>query len=162
MKGKTLRYIILLAAISVAGVFLIQFGFLKSSYNSTEKKFKESTSVALKEVVWQILLASGNTSSFDSLTPVQIVTGSYYLVNVNTVIDKDLLKIHLIEEFKKHEIYSDFEFAIFNPVLEQMDEGILIQNGTKYLRNINFRPTIITPIILGFISQTARLFLYRN
>jgi len=131
MKGKTLKYVILLAAISVAGVFLIQFGFLKSSYNFTEKKFKESTSVALKEVVWQMLLASGNTSSFDSLTPVQIVTGNYYLVNVNTAIDKDLLKMHLIEEFKKHEIYNDFEFAIYNPVLEQMDEGILIQNGEE-------------------------------
>ncbi|HSH19127.1 MAG TPA: HAMP domain-containing sensor histidine kinase [Draconibacterium sp.] len=139
MKGKTLKYIILLAAISVAGVFLIQFGFLKSSYNYTEKKFRESTSVALKEVVWQMLLAYGNTSSFDSLTPVQIVSNSYYLVNVNTAIDKDLLKMHLIEEFKKHEIYSDFEFAIYNPVLEMMDEGILIENGEEKSSDYNFQ-----------------------
>lgn len=139
MKGKTLKYIILLAAISVAGVFLIQFGFLKSSYNFTEKKFKESTSVALKEVVWQLLLASGNTSSFDSIPPVQIISGNYYIVNVNTNIDKDLLKLHLIEEFKKHEIYSDFEFAIYNPVLEQMEEGILIQNGEEKPSNYQFQ-----------------------
>lgn len=131
MKGKTLRYIILLAAISVAGVFLIQFGFIKTSYNFSEKKFRESTSVALKEVAWQILLASGNTSSFDSLSPVEIVSGNYYLVNINSAIDKDLLKMHLIEEFKKHEIYNDFEFAIYNPVYEQMDEGILISNGEE-------------------------------
>ena len=96
MKGKTLKYIILLAAISVAGVFLIQFGFLKSSYNFTEKRFRESTSVALKEVTWQILLACGNASSFDSITPVEIVTGNYFLVNVNAAIDKELLKMHLI------------------------------------------------------------------
>lgn len=139
MKGKTLKYIILLAAISVAGVFLIQFGFLKSSYNFTEKKFKESTSVALKEVVWQLLLASGNTSSFDSIPPVQIISGNYYIVNVNTNIDKDLLKLHLIEEFKKHEIYSDFEFSIYNPVLEQMEEGILIQNGEEKPSNYQFQ-----------------------
>ena len=139
MKGKTLKYIIFLAVISVAGIFLIQFGFLKSSYNFTEKKFKESTSVALKEVVWQMLLASGNTSSFDSLTPAQIVAGNYYLVNVNTAIDKDLLKMHLIEEFKKHEIFSDFEFAIFNPVLEQMDEGILIVNGEEKPSDYKFQ-----------------------
>lgn len=139
MKGKTLKYIILLAAISVAGVFLIQFGFLKSSYNFTEKKFKESTSVALKEVVWQLLLASGNTSSFDSIPLVQIISGNYYIVNVNTNIDKDLLKLHLIEEFKKHEIYSDFEFAIYNPVLEQMEEGILIQNGEEKPSNYQFQ-----------------------
>ena len=139
MKGKTLKYIIFLAAVSVAGVFLIQFGFLKSSYNFTEKKFKESTSVALKEVVWQLLLASGNTSSFDSLTPVQIVSGNTYLVNVNTAIDKDLLKMHLIEEFKKHEIYNDFEFAIYNQETEQMDDGILIHNGEEKASEYKFK-----------------------
>ena len=141
MKGKTLKYIIFLAAISVAGVFLIQFGFLKSSYNFTEKKFRESTSVALKEVVWQLQLASGNTNSFDSITPVQIESGNYYIVNVNTTIDKDLLKSHLIEELKKHEIYSDFEFAIYNPVLEQMDDGMLIQNGEEKTSEYQFQAT---------------------
>jgi len=139
MKGKTLKYIILLAAISVAGVFLIQFGFLKSSYNFTEKRFKESTSVALKEVAWQVLLEGGNTSSFDSINPVEIVSGNYYLVNINAAIDKELLKIHLIEEFKKHEIYSDFEFSIFNPELELMDEGILISKGEEKPSSYNFQ-----------------------
>jgi two-component system phosphate regulon sensor histidine kinase PhoR len=139
MKGNTLKYIILLAVISVAGVFLIQFGFLKSSYNITEKQFKESTSIALKEVAWQVLLAGGNASSFDSITPVEIVSGKYFLVNVNAAIDKDLLKMHLIKEFKKHEIYTDFEFAIFNPVLEQMDEGILISKGEEKPSSYNFQ-----------------------
>lgn len=138
MKGKTLKYIILLAAISVAGVFLIQFGFLKSSYNFTEKKFRESTVVALKEVVWQMLLEYGNTSSFDSLSPVQIFSDNYYLVNLDIAIDKDLLKMHLVEEFKKHEIYTDFEFAIYNPVLEMMDDGILISNGEEKPSKYNF------------------------
>ena len=139
MKGKTLRYVILLAAISVAGVFLIQFGFLKTSYNFSEKKFKESTNVALKEVVWQMLLESGNTSSYDSLAPVQIVSGNYYIVNVNTAIDKDLLKMHLIEEFKKHDIFNDFEFAIYNPETEQIDEGVLIKNGEEKPSDYEFQ-----------------------
>ena len=139
MKGNTLKYIILLAVISVAGVFLIQFGFLKSSYNITEKQFKESTSIALKEVAWQVLLAGGNASSFDSITPVEIVSGNYFLVNVNAAIDKELLKMHLIKEFKKHEVFNDFEFAIFNPVLEQMDEGILISKGEEKPSSYNFQ-----------------------
>jgi two-component system, OmpR family, phosphate regulon sensor histidine kinase PhoR len=162
MKSKTLRYIILLAAISVAGVFLIQFGFIKTSYNFSEKKFKESTSVALKEVAWQILLASGNTSSFDSLSPVEIVSGSYYLVNINSAIDKDLLKMHLIEQFKNHEIYNDFEFAIYNPVTEQMDEGILISNGEEKPSEYVFQTNEKYTIILAYIFQTAQLFLFRS
>ena len=131
MKGRTLKYIILLAAISVAGVFLIQFGFLNSSYDFVEKQFKERTSIALKEVAWQVLLADGNSSSFDSLTPVEIVSGNYYFVNVNALIDKDLLKTHLIKELRKHEINTDFEFAVFNPILNKMDTGVLIANGEE-------------------------------
>jgi two-component system phosphate regulon sensor histidine kinase PhoR len=79
MKGKNLKYIIFLASISIAGIFLIQFAFLKNSYNISEKQFRESTSIALKEVAWQILLAGGNTSNFDSLAPVEIVSGNCHL-----------------------------------------------------------------------------------
>lgn len=139
MKGKALKYIIFLASISIAGVFLVQFGFLRSSYDYSEKQFRESTSVALKEVAWQILLASGNTSNFDSLTPVEIVSGNYYLVNVNSVIDKELLKEQLIEQLKRHEIYIGFEFAIFDPESEQMDIGTLItKTGEEKISNYEF------------------------
>ena len=130
MKGKSLKYIIFLATISIAGVFLIQFAFLKSSYNFSEKQFRESASVALKEVAWQILLASGNSANFDSITPVEIISGNMYLVNVNSAIDKELLKDQLIEQLKQHEIYTEFEFSIFDPEVEHMDIGTLI-TGTK-------------------------------
>ena len=126
MKGKALKYIIFLATISITGIFLIQFIFLRSSYNFSEKQFIESTSVALKEVAWQILLAGGESANFDSITPVEIVSGNYYLVNVNSAIDNDLLKTNLIEQLKKHEIYTDFEYAIFDPESEQMEVGTFI------------------------------------
>lgn len=129
MKGKTLNYIILLATISIAGVFLIQFAFLRSSYRFSEKQFRESASVALKEVAWQIMLATGTTSNFDSITPVEVVSNNSFVVNVGTRIDKELLQAHLEDELKKHEIFYDFEFAIYNPVSEQMDEGTLVRKG---------------------------------
>ncbi len=126
MKGKALRYIIFLATLSIVSVFLIQFTFIRSTYTISDKQFKESASVALKEVAWQILLATGSTANFDSITPVQIIENNIYLVNVGAAIDKELLKANLIREFKKHEIYYDFEFAIYNPTEEQMDEGTLV------------------------------------
>ncbi len=139
MKSKTFKFIIFLATISIAGVFLIQFVFLRSSYNYSEKQFRESTSVALKEVAWQILLAGGNTANFDSLTPVEMVSGNYYLVNVNAVIDNDLLKTNLIEQLKKHEIRTDFEFAIFDQELDRMDDGTLINvNNEEQISQFNF------------------------
>jgi len=138
MKGKTFKYIIILAVISVAGVFLIQFGFLKTSYKFSEKQFSESTSVALKEVAWQLLSAAGNTSSFDSLSPVEVVANNYYIVHLQAVIDKDLLKTELIDQFKRHEIYTDFEFSIFNPELAQMEPGIFIIDGHEFPSEYEF------------------------
>ncbi len=131
MKGKALRYVILLATVSIAGIFLIQFTFIRKSYTISDKLFKESASVALKEVAWQIMLATGTTENFDSITPVEIFSNSIYLVNVGIAIDKELLKVNLIRELKKHEIYYDFEFAIFNPTEEQMDEGTLVKVNSE-------------------------------
>ena len=128
MKGKTLKYIIFLASVLVAGILIIQFGFLKTSYSNTEKQFRESASVALKEVAWQVMLATGNTADFDSLAPVEIVNNNYFLVNINTAVDKELLKTHLKEELQKHEIYSDFEFAIYDPSTEQMEDATLVSH----------------------------------
>jgi two-component system, OmpR family, phosphate regulon sensor histidine kinase PhoR len=122
MKGKTLKYIIILATITVAGVLALQFFFLRNSYDSSEKQFRESTTVALKEVAWQLLTANGNMANFDSIAPVELVTNSYYIVTVDALIDYELLKFHLIEEFKKHQIYTDFEFGINNPSTGQLEQ----------------------------------------
>ena len=127
MKGKTLKYIIFLATVSIAGVFFIQFAFLRSSYNYSDKQFRESVSVALKEVAWQLMLETGHEGeNFDQITPVEIINNSEYLVNVDEVIDAESLKSHLIDELKKHEIFIEFEYAIFNPVDKIMGEGVNI------------------------------------
>ena len=126
MKGKTLKYIVLLATVSISGVLLIQFLFLRSSFNFTEKQFRESASVALKEVAWQLMLETGHEFEYDSIAPIEIISNKSFLVNVDEVFDYESLKQNLITELKKHEIRADFEFAIFNPVTGKMEEGTLI------------------------------------
>jgi two-component system phosphate regulon sensor histidine kinase PhoR len=107
--------IIVLAILSVAGIFMIQFTFLKNIFEITEQELQESTTVALREVAWQILEASGQTSKFDNIDPVEKVTTNYYLVNVNDIIDPDVLRSQLKEQLKRHSINLDFEYAIFDP-----------------------------------------------
>ncbi|QIA07310.1 sensor histidine kinase [Draconibacterium halophilum] len=126
MKGKALKYIIMLATVSIVGVFLVQFAFIRSSYNLSEKQFQESASVALKEVAWQVMLATGTTETFDSITPVEVISNNTYLVNVGVAIDKELLKQNLTTQLKRHDIYYDYEFSIYSPTQEQMDETTLV------------------------------------
>lgn len=139
MKGKALKYIIMLATISIAGIFLIQFALVRYSYRLSENQFTESASVALKEVAWQIMLATGTTANFDSITPVEVISDNSYIVNVGVPFDEELLVPNLVEQLKRHIIYYDFEFAIFNPNEEQMEVGKLIKtNGEESITNYDF------------------------
>jgi two-component system phosphate regulon sensor histidine kinase PhoR len=149
MKRKTLTYIILLATVSIAGALALQVFLLKNSYTYSEKQFRESVNVALREVAWQILVANGNPQNFDSIAPVEMISDSYYLVNVDAIIDKELLKFHLIEEFKKHQLFTDFEFAIYNSSTRLPDQETFIsskgeEKASSYIfpennnRNMNY------------------------
>jgi len=126
VNKNALKYFIVLAILTVAGIFLIQFAFLKNTTDITEQEFQESTTIALREVAWQILEASGQTSKFDNIDPVERVSNNLYLVNVNDAIDPDVLRDQLIEQFKRHSLSVDYEYAIFDPVKKEMVYGAYV------------------------------------
>lgn len=139
MKGTALKYIILLATISIAGIFLIQFVFVRYSYQQSENQFTESASVALKEVAWQIMLATGTTANFDSINPVEVINDNTFLVNVGVAFDKEMLRPILDDQLKKHVLYCDYEFAIYNPDAEQMEEATRVTvNGNEAVSPYDF------------------------
>lgn len=121
MKRKAIKYIIVLAILSIAGIFMIQFGILKNTYDINEQQFHETVTVALREVAWQLLESSGQTQRFDNVEPVDRYSRNYYTVNVNYFIDPDILKEQLREQFKRHALHLDFEYAIYDPDSETMN-----------------------------------------
>lgn len=121
MKRKAIKYIIILAIFSVAGIFMIQFGILKNTYVINEQQFHETATVALREVAWQLLEAVGQTPKFDNVEPVERYSRNYYLVNVNYFIDPEILKVQLREQFKRHALHLEFEYAIYDPDTETMN-----------------------------------------
>ena len=130
MQRKALNYIVMLATLSVIGIVLIQFLFLRSSISKTENQFHESVSVALEEVTFQILeynkQAYGESSDFDKYSLVEKASNNYYIVNVNDRIDNETLKILLTQELKKHYIDTDFEFAVYDCESDKMVYGAYI------------------------------------
>lgn len=139
MKEKTLKYIILFAAACVAGVFLVQFIFLKSAYQLSENQFTERTTVALKEVAWQIMVATGTTENFDSITPVEMISPNLYFIKTGVPIDKDLLSSNLIDQLKQHDLFLNIEIAIHEPNTPQFsDTFTLSMNGATSPSNYKF------------------------
>ncbi len=123
MNRNTLKYFVVLAILSVAGIFLVQFAFLKNTTEISEKELEESTIIALREVAWQILAATGQTSRFDNIEPVEKLDSNIYLVNVNDVIDPEILQQQLAEQFKRHGIHLDYEYAIADPESRELIYG---------------------------------------
>ena len=144
MKNNILKYVIIFAIISVGGILFMQFSFLKNSFDLTDKQFQENTRIALKEVAQQILdynnRVYGHTTKLNDQDPVDKVTNNYYIVNVNDVIEGELLRYHLIEEFRRHALNVDFEFAVYDCHNDKMVYGAYIcaENDTcKQIKNLN-------------------------
>lgn len=114
MKVSALKYVIALAVVAVSGILLMQLSIIKNAYDISERQFRERTQVALREVAWQLLAASGETDKFDSVEPVEQLNSHYFLVNVNSLIDPEILRHQLTEQLKRHDLLLDFEYAIFD------------------------------------------------
>jgi len=135
MKRKSIAIVIIIATFSVLGILIIQFSFLKYSYDLNERKFHELTTSALRSVAGQIneynSKVYGRSRIISESCPVDQISNNYYVVNVNDVIDPNLLEHFLILEFKKHNINVPFEFGIYDCNSKKMINGHVIKSDTS-------------------------------
>lgn len=121
-----------MATVSVLGILLIQFLFLKYSYDLNEKQFHQLTTSALRSVASQINEYNskfyGRPSRSADMCQVEQISNNYYVVNVNDVIDPGLLEHFLAIEFKKRNLNVPFEYAIYDCDSKKMIHGNIL-NG---------------------------------
>lgn len=123
-----------MATFSVVGILLIQFFFLKNSYDLNERQFHQLTTSALRSVANQI--NDYNAKLFDHEVrrfedgQVEQISNNYYVVNVNDVIDPKLLEHFLETEFKKRNLNITYEFAVYDCNSQKMVYGNTIRNDS--------------------------------
>jgi len=137
MKRKSIGFVIIMAIVSVLGILLIQFFFLKNSYDLNEKQFHLQTTSALRSVASQINEYNNKVYNHPSKPmdqcQVEQISNNYYVVNVNNVIDPNLLEHFLTVEFKKRNLNLAFEYAIYDCNSKQMVHGsTLTRDSTRY------------------------------
>jgi two-component system phosphate regulon sensor histidine kinase PhoR len=134
MKRNSIGFVIIVATISVVGIFLIQFFFLKNSYDLNEKQFHELTTSALRSVAGQLheynLKIHPESNKVPERCPVERISNNYYVVNVNEVIDPTVLE-HLISiEFRKRNLNLPFEYGIYDCTSKKMVHGSFLMQDT--------------------------------
>ena len=128
MNRKAFRLIIVLAAISIAGVVVIQLFWVRRAFDLREKQFTHNVNIALLNSVSTLCELNGNEISLD---PIEQLSTNYFIVNLNNKISPGILESVLRSEFMKREITSDFEYGIFDCASEVMVYGNYISLENK-------------------------------
>ena len=121
MRGRQVRFVVLLGAISIIGILSAQSYFLFKAWNIKEKQLNQSIVIALKTVAEKISRLNQTTIPYGN--PVRQITSNYFVVDVNSMIDANVLEYYLKSEFEKLNILTDYEYAIYDCHTDSMVYG---------------------------------------
>lgn len=128
MRFKHIRYVVLLGAFAIIGIIVIQLYFMKKEWSNKEKQFAQTVTICLRNVAAKIYKINNATPSTPN--PVRQLSSNYFVVDVNSEIDANILEHYLKTEFERYNIQTDFEFGIYNCETDVMEYGnYLFYNG---------------------------------
>lgn len=132
MKRNSIGLVIIMATISVLGILLIQFLFLKYSYDLKDTQFHKSTVTALQNVAKKLNDYNAKLNNHPAKPlencNVEQLSDNYYVVSVNYVVDTNLLEHFLTVEFKKQNIENAYEYGIYDCNTRKMVYGNTIND----------------------------------
>ena len=128
MRFKHIRYVVLLGAFAIIGIIGIQLYFMKKEWSNKEKQFAQTVTICLRNVATKIYKFNNTTPSTPN--PVRQLSSNYFVVDVNSEIDANILEHYLKTEFERYNIQTDYEFGIYNCETDVMEYGnYLFNNG---------------------------------
>ena len=140
MSRFTLRIIIILAAISIAGITTTQIYWVRKAFDLKENQFNHDVTASLTSVANKIIEISKTPSAANN--PVKQLSTNYFVVLVNGPFDSNLLEFLLTTEFEKRNITTNFEYGIYDCAEKCMAGGNnILPQKISNRANINELPT---------------------
>ena len=121
MKSSSIRLIVILAALSIAGITITQWYWVSRAFDLKEAEFERTVNTALFNVAHQIF--DINKTPSPAVNPVKQVSTNYFVVQVNGEVDASLLEFLLRSEFEKRNIAVDFEYGVYDCSSKKMKYG---------------------------------------
>lgn len=137
MSRNTIRLIIVLGVLSISGIIAVQAYWVKRAFDLQNQQFRQTVMVALRNVANHISKAY-KLSNIDN--PVSEYSSDYYVVNLRTPLDEEVLEHYLKEEFKRNNLKTDFEYGIYDCDTDKIVYGAMI--------NANYEADAKNPVIL--------------
>lgn len=161
MKINKLNSIILLGLVAIISILVAQLLWTKEAFTIEQKKLSQKAHIALLEVAKK--LYEGTNHELPVQNPVQKIANDYYIVNVDNEFEPDILEFYLKMEFKKMNITTDFEYAMYNCQSDEMIYGDYI---SLYKKKAECKKTVYFPkhknlvyyFAVRFPNETTYLF----
>lgn len=112
MSRNTLRIIIILAAISIAGVTVTQIYWVRKAFDLKENQFNRDVQSALRAVSDRIYEI--NKAQIPTNSPVEQLSTNYFVVLVNGPVNASVLGLLISSEFEKRNITTEYEYGIYD------------------------------------------------
>ena len=140
MSRTTLRIVIVLAAISIAGIVFTQIYWVRKAFDLRENQFNRDVTTSLNNVAQKIFEI--NKTPLPTANIITQVSTNYFVVLVNGPIDASVLEFLLVTEFGKRNI-TDFEYGIYDCVEKCVVGGNYISPGkTKLISSFPETPRL--------------------
>ncbi|MCD0467479.1 sensor histidine kinase KdpD [Flavobacterium sp. ENC] len=160
MKINKLNSIILLGLVAIISILVAQLLWTKEAFNLEQKKLSQKAHIALLEVARK--LYEGTNHELPAVNPVQKIANDYYIVNVENDFEPDILEFYLKSEFKKMNITTDFEYAMYNCQSDEMIYGnyISLSQKGKSKQTVYFpkHKNLVYYFAVRFPNETTYLF----
>jgi two-component system, OmpR family, phosphate regulon sensor histidine kinase PhoR len=121
VSRTTLRVVIILAIISIAGITITQIYWVRKAFDIRENQFNRDVSAALNTVAHRIFEI--NKTPIPSSSPVKQVSTNYFIVEANGPVNASVLEFLLVNEFKNRSITAGFEYGIYDCAEKCMKGG---------------------------------------
>jgi two-component system phosphate regulon sensor histidine kinase PhoR len=121
VSRNTLRVVIVLAVISIAGITFTQVYWLRKAFDIRENQFTRDVNISLNNIALKIFEI--NKTPVPTTSPVEQVATNYFIVHANGPVNASVLEFLLVTEFKARNITAGFEYGIYDCVEKCMVGG---------------------------------------
>ncbi|WP_310555131.1 HAMP domain-containing sensor histidine kinase [Flavobacterium sp.] len=160
MKINRLNSIIILGFVAIIGILIAQLLWTKEAFTIEDKKFSQKAHIALLEVVKN--LYEGINHELPAENPIKKISNDYYIVNIDNDFEPEILEFYLKREFKKINLNTDFEYAMYNCQSDEMVYGNYVSFSEKTSKKASVyfpkHKNLVYYFAIRFPSQTSYLF----
>ncbi|MCB0606094.1 MAG: HAMP domain-containing histidine kinase [Lewinellaceae bacterium] len=134
MNNKTVKRVVILGVVAMAGIIAIQSYWVISTWNINEVEFNQKVNLALFNTAKDLADLTG--ASLPARDVVKQRTTNYYIVNVAFEIDTSTLEYFLQRELESLAINIDYEYAVFDCHNDQMVYGNYVSYSPEEKKHI--------------------------